>query len=190
MGSRRGVARLLSDERDGCAPPLQPQAHRGQHLGPLSALVEALPAELGAPDLRRYDVLDRLLYCYMGRDVQVWDSTGSLLLLGPLPLGQLLVGPLHVAATYVPGSPALRRRRVDLGARRVVHHRPALRRALRLLRLGAPPHRQHARLPPPLQQPPLLPCCRGDGRHPLPEGRPRPEEGLGGYAWGVMSIQS
>merc|ERR1712072_136647 len=108
MGSRRGVARLLSDERDGCAPPLQPQAHRGQHLGPLSALVEALPAELGAPDLRRYDLLDRLLYCHMGRDVQVWDSTGSLLLLGPLPLGQLLVGPLHVAATYLPGSPALR----------------------------------------------------------------------------------
>merc|ERR1712025_443917 len=136
----------------------------------MGTVVEALPAELGAPDLRWYDVLDRLLYGYLGRYLQIRLRPRGLLLLGPLPLGQLLVGAVHVAPAHVAGGPALRGRRMDLGARRPVHHRPALRGTLRLLRLGAPPHRLDARLPPPLLEPALLPRCRGDE---APEGLPQ-----------------
>merc|ERR1711881_623771 len=83
--------------------------------------------------------------------LQVRLHRSSLFLLGPLHVGQLLVGTVHLAPAHVTGGAALWGRRVDVGPRRAVHHRPPLRRALRLLRLDAPPHRLDARLPPPLQ---------------------------------------
>ena len=104
----RGLAGLLH-ERDGARAACTTTKRIEDNTRPLPTLVEALPAELGAPDLRGVYFWIACFCCYHGLyDGKVWINASRLLLLGPLPLGQLLVGPLHVAPAHVAGSAALR----------------------------------------------------------------------------------
>mmetsp|Transcript_3702 Transcript_3702/g.11497 ORF Transcript_3702/g.11497 Transcript_3702/m.11497 type:complete len:412 (+) Transcript_3702:145-1380(+) len=166
---RRRLARVPRDQRDGRAAPLQHGAARRPHVRPLPPELEALPAELAPAHPDRHDRVARVRGGHRRRDVQIRLRPRRVLLLGPVHVGQLLARALHVAPAHVARRAALWRRRVDVGPRRALHHRPPLRGALRLLRLDAPPHRLDARLPPPLLEPPVLPCGRGDE---APQGVP------------------
>mmetsp|Transcript_4136 Transcript_4136/g.12863 ORF Transcript_4136/g.12863 Transcript_4136/m.12863 type:complete len:282 (-) Transcript_4136:36-881(-) len=145
---------------------LRRQAHHDD-AGPLPPVFRAVPAVVARSDR----VLCGGHLHHVGRPrrghFEVWDYRRRVLLLGPLPLGQLLARAVHVAPAHQGGRAPLRRRRVDLGAWRSLHDRPSVPGAGRVLRLDASPHRVHARRSPPLLQPALLPRRGSDE---APEG--------------------